>query len=1083
MTPRFLTRAIPSLLLAAVATTFALPAPTSAQVDLDALANLTTRSVGPSGQGGRISAIDVVVSDPDLVYVGAAAGGVWRSENGGTSWEPIFDDQPVQSIGAIAVNQANPDVIWVGTGEGSPRNSVNHGNGVYKSIDGGETWRHLGLEESRAIHRILLHPTNPDVAYLAVPGSPFGDSDVRGVYRTRDGGETWERTLFVDERTGAADLVMDPRNPDKLVAAMWSHRRSPWDMVSGGPGSGVWVTWDGGETWTERTEEDGLPGGELGRIGLAIAPSDPRVVYALVEAERSEMLRSEDGGRTFETVNAEEGVNPRPFYYAHIFVHPVDENRVYRLAGTVDISEDGGESFDTWVSGRLVHVDHHAWWMHPDDPELIFDGNDGGAAISRDGGRTWKVFHNLPIGQFYHVNVDMETPYNIYGGAQDNDSFRGPAYAWNHQGIQNHQWENLGCCADGFDMAPDPRDGRYGYVMFQGGALMRYDRVTGQQRRVTPTHPEETDLRFNWNAALALDPIRPGRVWFGSQFLHVSDDDGVTWRTVSPDLTTDDPERQQQATTGGLTIDDSGAENNATIVAIAPSPVDEGVVWVGTDDGNVQLTRDGGDSWTNLVEDLPGAPGGAWVPQIHASSHAAGEAFVVIEDHRRDDWTPYVYHTEDFGDSWRRVGEDVDGYALSVVQDPEVPELVFVGTDRGLWLSVDDGETFQRWTNGVPATPVRDMVVHPREHDLVMGTFGRSFLVLDDIRPLRTLARQRSEPDELVAYPVLDAPQVVFSQQPGPIFPGDFLYRGENRASGARIRYWVPGGAEGAAADGGGDADEEAGRGDAEGEAEAADEGEDAGADGDDPPEGEDQTEVTIRILSGEEQVRRLSGSGEPGVQQVWWDLDRAGVRRASSPETDDPDEAQEPGGPLALPGEYTVQVILAADTAETTVRVLPDPRVSFDLATARRVDVLNDRLLDAQRGATAAADRVREGRETVDRIQELLSEREGEVVDSLEAHGRRVREGLDSLREAMFGEEIQGFRDEPELVQSRLGDAAGTLASGRWAEPTQSALRALERAEDAVTDIIGRVDAFFDEEWAAYRRAVEEAGIGLFEG
>lgn len=1067
------------LLLAIVATASTLAAPLSAQVDLSPLSTMTARSVGPSGQGGRISAIDVVVSDPEVIYVGAAAGGVWRSRNGGTTWEPVFDDQPVQSIGAIAVNQANPDVIWVGTGEGSPRNSVNHGNGVYKSVDGGETWTHLGLEESRAIHRILLHPTDPDVAYLAVLGSPFGDSEARGVYRTRNGGETWERTLFVDERTGAADLVMDPRNPDKLIAAMWSHRRSPWDMVSGGPGSGVWVTWDGGETWTERTEEDGLPAGELGRIGLAIAPSEPRVVYALVEAEESELLRSDDGGRTFETVNSEEGVNPRPFYYADIFVHPTSENRVYRLAGTVDVSEDGGESFETLVSGQLVHVDHHAWWMHPQDPDLILDGNDGGAAISRDGGRTWKVFHNLPIGQFYHVDVDMEMPYNIYGGAQDNDSFRGPAYAWNYQGIQNHQWENLGCCADGFDMAPDPRDGRYGYVMFQGGALMRYDRETGQQRRVTPTHPEETDLRFNWNAALALDPIRPGRVWFGSQFLHVSDDDGVTWRTVSPDLTTDDPMRQQQATTGGLTIDDSGAENNATIVSIAPSPVQEGVVWVGTDDGNVQLTRDGGDSWTNLVEEMPDAPRGAWVPQIQASSHAPGEALVVIEDHRRDDWTPYVYHTEDYGDSWRRIAEDADGYALSVVQDPEVPELVFVGTDRGLWVSVDDGDTFQRWTNGVPATPVRDMVVHPREHDLVMGTFGRSFLVLDDIRPLRTLARQGARPEELVAYPVLDAPQVVFSQQPGAIFPGDFLYRGENRDFGARIRYWVPGdaGADMAGdADGAGQADGAGGDESVGGDA-AEDDGDDA-ADG-----GDSEPEVTVRILSDGAQVRRLTGSGEPGVQEVWWDMDRAGVRRASRAEPDDPDEGEEPGGPLALPGDYTVQVIMEADTAETTVRVLPDPRVSFDVATARRVDALNDRLLDAQRGATATADRIREGRETVDRIQDLLAERDGEVVDSLEAHGRRVREGLDDLYEAMFGEEIQGFRDEPELVQSRLGDAAGTLASGRWAEPTQSAMRALERAEEAVDDITDRVDAFFADEWAAYRRAVEEAGIGLFEG
>ncbi|MGB1780307.1 MAG: WD40/YVTN/BNR-like repeat-containing protein, partial [Longimicrobiales bacterium] len=615
---------------------------------------MKARSVGPSGQGGRINAVDALVENPDVIYVGAAAGGVWRSRNAGTTWEPLFDDQPVQSIGALAVDQRNPDVIWVGTGEGSPRNSVNHGNGVYKSIDGGRTWRHLGLEGSRAIHRILLHPDDPDIAYLAVVGSPFGDSEQRGVYRTRDGGETWERTLFVDARTGAADLVMDPRNPNKLIASMWSHRRQPWTFYSGGDGSGIYVSYDGGDSWDRKTSEDGLPEGELGRIGLAISASEPDIVYALVEASRNALLRSDDGGRSFETVNTDEGVNPRPFYYADIFVDPSNENRLYRVAGRVDVSEDGGKTFETWVSGEVVHVDHHAWWIHPDDPNLIIDGNDGGAAISRDRGRHWQVFHNLPIGQFYHVNVDEQTPYNIYGGAQDNDSFRGPSYAWNFQGIQNHQWENLGCCADGFDMAPDPRNDRFGYVMHQGGALLRYDRATSTFRRVTPSHEDEADLRFNWNAALALDPIRPGRVWFGSQYLHVSDDDGLTWRTVSPDLTTNDPERQRQAESGGLTTDATGAENNTTIVTIAPSPVQDGVIWVGTDDGNVQLTRDGGVTWTNLIDEMSGAPAGAWVPQIHASSHSAGEAFVVIEDHRRDDWTPYVFHTRDFGASWRR---------------------------------------------------------------------------------------------------------------------------------------------------------------------------------------------------------------------------------------------------------------------------------------------------------------------------------------------------------------------------------------------------------------------------------------------
>lgn len=1023
-------------------------APVSAQIDFDALSALTARSVGPSGQGGRINAIDVLVDDPDVIYVGAAAGGVWRSVNGGTTWEPIFDDQPVQSIGAIAVDQSNPDVIWVGTGEGNPRNSVNHGNGIYKSIDGGETWTHLGLTESRAIHRILLHPTDSDIAYLAVLGSPFGDSQERGVYRTRDGGASWERTLFIDERTGAADLVMDPRNPDKLIAAMWSHRREPWAFTSGGPGSGIHVSYDGGTSWTQRTSDDGLPEGELGRVGLAIAPSQPDVVYALTEATRNQMLRSDDGGRTFETVNSEDGVNPRPFYYADIFVDPQNENRVYRIAGRVDVSEDGGQNFETWVSGAVVHVDHHAWWIHPDDPSFIVDGNDGGVAISRDRGRKWQVVHNLPIGQFYHVNVDNQTPYNIYGGAQDNDSFRGPSYAWNFQGIQNHQWENLGCCADGFDMAPDPRNDRFGYVMHQGGSLLRYDRNTSTFRRVRPSHPEEADLRFNWNAALSLDPIRLGRVWFGSQFLHVSDDDGLTWRTVSPDLTTNDPARQNQAESGGLTSDVTGAENNTTIVAIAPSPVQEGVVWVGTDDGNVQLTRDGGESWTNLVERIPGAPSGAWVPQIHASVHQGGEAFVVIEDHRRDDWTPYVYHTEDFGDSWRRIAEGVDGYALTVVQDPEVAELLFVGTDRGLWVSIDDGANWARWTNGVPATAVRDMVIQQREHDLVLGTFGRSFLVLDDIRPLRTLAREGA-PDRIHVYPALDAHQADIAQQPGAIFPGDFLYQGENRAFGARIRYWVPETPE------------------AESDDEESEEREDA--------------EVTIHILSGSEIVRRLSGPGEAGLHQVEWGMERAGVRPASRAAPSDPESVAQPGGPLALPGEYRVRVVAGADTAETTLRILPDPRISFDASVATRVDELHVRLLHAERRTTQVADRIREARETIERVGALLEGRQGEEADSLKAHGGRVDDALEELYESIVGTSGQRRRVDSTGTAARLRTASSELGSGRWQEPTQAAVRQLERAEAAALELESRANAWFATDWEAYRREVEAAQLSLF--
>jgi sortilin (neurotensin receptor 3) len=1028
--------------------TVLLASPTVAQVQLDALSSMAARSIGPSGQGGRVTAIDAVVSNPDIIFVGAAAGGVWRSENAGTTWEPIFDDQPVQSIGAIAINQSNPDVIWVGTGEGNPRNSSSQGNGIYKSIDGGETWTHLGLENSRVIHRIVLHPRDADVAYLAVLGSPFGDSEERGVYRTHDGGSTWERVLYVDARTGAADLVMDPTNPNKLIAAMWSHRREPDFMTSGGDGSGLYVTYDGGENWAERTTDDGLPSGELGRIGLAIARSDGDIVYAIVEAESSVLLRSEDGARSFEVVNSDPGVSPRPFYYSDIYVDPTNENRLYRLSSPVDVSEDGGKTFETLVSGEFVHVDHHAWWIHPTDPTLILNGNDGGAAISRDRGHSWQVYHNLPVGQFYHVNVDMETPYNVYGGLQDNDSFRGPAYHWTRQGIQNYVWENLSCCADGFDIAPDPRDGRFGYSMYQGGTLLRYDRTTQQLRLVSPTSENDTPLRFNWNAALALDPMVPGRVYFGSQFVHQSDDDGATWTRISPDLTTNDPSRQRQSETGGLTIDDSGAENNTSITALGPSPVEVGVIWAGTDDGLVQVTRDGGASWTNVTKDLPDAPEGAWVPQVRPGYFQGGEAYVLLEDHRRDDWTPYVYHTSDYGESWDRVAQEVDGYALSIEQDPVEPNLVFLGTDRGLWVSFNRGADWQRWTHGVPATPVRDMVVHPREHDLVMATFGRSFLIIDDIRPLRAIAREGAEVLDraLEVYPVPEAFQAVMAWPPGAVFPGNFTYAGENRPTGARISYSIAG--------------------------QGADESE----------------EVTIEILQGATVVRRLTGPAKPGLNRATWGLERRGVRPPQQPNPDDSDDSDEtePGGPAVLPGSYTVRISHGADTVSTSVLVSPDPRVAFVRSEALVVNDAWEDLLAAQRSATEVADRIRDAQGALERVEDLLEAGDYAEADSLQAHGDRVGEQLDGFMERFTGPEgLQGFRNDPSLVTSKLRAAGFHLSSGLWSAPTQGAARELIGAQQAVDSLRAEVDAFFavGGAWSAYRSAVDAVGLTIFPG
>ena len=530
-------------LLAALAA-LALTTTAHAGFDPDRLAGLKARSIGPAGMSGRVAAIAALESDPDIVFAGAATGGLWRSRNGGLTWEPLFDDQPVHAIGSVAVFQPNPNILWVGTGEANTRNSASVGNGVYKSMDGGKTWKNLGLAKSERIYRIHLHPTDPQVAWACATGPELGEGAERGVFRTDDGGASWKRQLFVNEKTGCGDLAMEPGNPQKLIAAMWEFRRWPWFFKSGGPGSGLYVSHDGGASWRKLQEEDGLPKGELGRIGVAIASSSPNVVYALVEAENSALLRSEDGGRTFKTVNDKPKVAPRPFYFNDLRVDPANPNRLFSIDYTPRVSEDGGRTFKplpgaTWA---LIHGDHHAMWIHPKDPSLIYVGNDGGVAVSRDAGRNFRFVSNLPLAQYYHVAVDMERPYNVYGGLQDNGSWRGPSSVWQKGGIRNYHFLEVGD-GDGFETLPNSKDPQQGYSLSQGGHLMRWNLRTGEERSVRPAEPAGGPrLRFNWNAALATDPFEPDTVYLGSQFVHRSKDRGETWETLSPDLTSNNPE-------------------------------------------------------------------------------------------------------------------------------------------------------------------------------------------------------------------------------------------------------------------------------------------------------------------------------------------------------------------------------------------------------------------------------------------------------------------------------------------------------------------------------------------------------------
>lgn len=1093
-------KALCRLVLAAV---LAVPAALSAaQVDPDLLAGLKARSIGPASMSGRVAAIDAVESNPDIIYVGAATGGVWKTVNGGLTWEPLFDDQAVSAVGAVAVFQPNPDIVWVGTGEGNPRNSVSFGQGIYRSLDGGRTWKHLGLAETERIHRVVLHPTDPDVAYAAAQGRLWGENPERGVFKTTDGGRTWKKVLYVDPRTGVGDLVMDPRNPNKLFAAMWDHRREPWTFRSGGPGSGLYVTQDGGESWKRLTEDDGLPRGPLGRIGLAISRSSPETVYALVEANRSALVRSDDGGRTWKTASSNQRVADRPFYYADLRVDPVWPNRVYSLATRLTVSDDGGKTFSRLGRSNEIHGDYHALWINPANPEHLITGNDGGLGISRDRGATWYFPPNLPLAQYYHVAVDMDTPYNVYGGLQDNGSWRGPSAVWEQGGIRNHHWAKVGG-GDGFDTLPDPADSTTGYAMSQAGFLMRWNLRNGEVKSIRPPAPDPAErLRFNWNAGIAVDPFEPGTLYYGSQYLHKSTDRGETWTVISPDLTSDRPEWQRQAQSGGLTPDVTGAENFTTIIAVAPSALERDVIWVGTDDGRVHVTRDGGRNWASVEKNIPGAPANTWVPHIRPSKHQAGGAFLVMDDHRRSNFTPYVFRTDDFGRSWKSLATpDLRGWALSIEQDPVDPDLLFLGTEVGLYVSLDGGRRWLRWRHGLPTTPVADLVIHPRDHDLVIATHGRALYVLDDLAPLRDMTPEAlDEPLRVYA----GGPAVLHQQKPagGASRAGAGDFRGENRPYGALITYSlnVPGLPH---------PDEEKERARKEGKpaeppapASPAAEPATAPAVQEDPASQEEPEEggrgrsrepkVEIRITDAAGRlVRKMEGPAKLGVNRAVWDLGRDEFRQ---PPREERGGFGGDEGPPVPPGTYNVTVKHKDREAKGTVRVVADPFTKNTDADwqARETAIL--RVGELQGALVEAIERIGATRKDLDAVigqldeQKKARERQGGTAGgtqedphkALRQAARDLRRKLsDTERRLFIPPGTRGIVDEDDTALAKVEYADYVLQSS-FARPNATHQLYLERAEAAVAAALADVNRLFAEDVAAFRSQVTAAGVGL---
>ncbi|MFT3765417.1 MAG: hypothetical protein QM820_07880 [Minicystis sp.] len=721
----------------------AAPAPAGAPVlDSSVISGLGARNIGSAAMSGRVSALAAHDDHgKTTVYVGAASGGVWKSKDGGTTFKPIFDKNPVQSIGAITVDPTRDETIWVGTGESWTRNSVSIGDGIYKSTDGGATWKNMGLPESERITRILVHPKNGDVVYACVPGKLWSDSPDRGVYKTEDGGKSWSLVLKGSNlATGCSGLAMDPGSPDVLLAGMWDFRRKGWTYRSGGEGpdapsgSGLYRTADGGKTWTPVTAaaNKGIPAGPWGRVEVVFAPSDPKIVYALIESKDSALYRSSDGGVTWEPRDKSQFMVWRPFYFARLIVDPQNPERVFKPDLRLIVSEDGGRSFAPCNGG--AHGDWHDVWIDPRNPKHLIGGDDGGLWISHDGGNRWWKANNLPVSQFYHVSVDAKDPYQVYGGLQDNSTWVGPSA--HPGGITNQRWENL-FGGDGFWAIVDPTDPESVYVEYQGGNIARVDRRTHVARDIQPKAGYKEKLRFNWNTPIHASPTQKGTIYLGAQFLFRSKDRGDTWERISPDLSTNDPEKQKQEQSGGVTVDNSSAEMHTTIYAISESPRDPKVIWAGTDDGNLQLTRDGGKTWNNVVGNVPGLPKHSWVSWVEASRFDAGTAYAAFDRHTFGDMTPWVYKTTDHGQTWKRIvspSQGVRGYAHVIKEDVVSPSLLFVGTEFGLWISTDGGARWAEFKGGdFPSVAVREIQVHPRDHDLVIATHGRG--ILDRRRP------------------------------------------------------------------------------------------------------------------------------------------------------------------------------------------------------------------------------------------------------------------------------------------------------------------------------------------------------------
>ncbi len=1004
---RVVTSAGTAAVAAAVALSVMLPcagvpslAGQSISLDSEQLAALEWREIGPASQGGRVTDVEALPHRPATIYLGTASGGVYKSVNHGTTWTAVFDGQANLSVGDIAVSRSHPDHVWVGTGEANNRNSSPWGEGVYRSTDGGLTWELRGLEETRHIGRILIHPTNPSVVYVAALGHLFGPNEERGLYKTEDGGATWEKILHVDENTGFVDLDMDPTDPAVLYAAAYQRRRRAHGFNGGGSGGGLHKSVDGGRTWRELTE--GLPEGHKGRIGVDVARTDPRIVMAIVEAREGGIFRSTDRGETWTKVN---DLNPRPMYYSKLFMDPNDDRHVYVLGTYMHRSRDGGKTFEQLefdapgTYGIGVHVDNHALWIDPADSDHVLLGNDGGFYFSFDGGERWSIVNNLPIGQFYDVAYDMAEPYNVYGGLQDNQSVYGPSRTRSVKGILNRHW-TVSDFGDGMVQAADPADGRYVYTSSQGGAIIRHDPRTGDRKVIKPfpTDTAET-YRFYWTSPFILSPHDPATLHLGGNRLFTTRDRGMSW-TASPDLTRQldrDSIPIMGVVTDSTTLSrNDGVSGYGHITTISESPVAAGLLWVGTDDGLVQVSEDGGATWTEVGRNVPGLPHPMFVSHVEASAASRDRAYASFDGHWDDDYEPHVFVTENVGRTWQRVDRGLEGSIHVVREHPDQADALFAGSEEGVFASLDRGASWIRLNNNMPIVPVHDLEIHPRENDLIAGTHGRSIWILDNIGVLLGLDAEAADAGLFVS-PV--NPATLFQYEYDVPRLGHGAFRAPNPTYGALVTYYLP-------------------------------------------REEEDGARISVRRADGA-LVRELEGPGGRGFNRVAWDL-RMQPLPLDTSVYDPPNLDVGPRGPLVLAGTYEIEVRAGGAVRTRSVEVRADPLLDLTAEEQRRRYDFTVALYQLQAREYHAA------------VQgNLLARGADSALDTLEARGTPDDEAdalhvADSLRGVIQAAADSIVRHNGQLRgwwRGLIGEFdGGPSTQGTMTGPTDDQRRRLER-------------------------------------